>query len=308
MDPETKGLAIGNCPDLAQAHNSHAVPRARRRQERNAGGQGLLPSLLGSSSGSRHGGSSETFHFVSYVPIRGRLFELDGLKSYPIDHGPILPEGTDWTETFRKVIKERLGMTGAGEPYHDIRFALMAVTPDRRSATLERLRMLRHNREVVIEALKRLVRKAEEEEEEADDNSDQHGNGDLAAVKVKLEQDGEVLEGPEEGRARNAESSPLPKSCCSDPPLPRDHPGEQGTGIDEQKTVKSEPCSSGSEVTAEDRGQEGRRRTPEVVEEKGAETAATEDSLTGIAKDPDEDDKVVQQRMNIDDFDPKVTP
>ena len=35
MDPENKGLAIGNCPELAQAHNSHAVPLARRRQERN---------------------------------------------------------------------------------------------------------------------------------------------------------------------------------------------------------------------------------------------------------------------------------
>lgn len=29
----------------------------------------------------------EAFHFVSYVPIRGHLFELDGLKPYPIDHG-----------------------------------------------------------------------------------------------------------------------------------------------------------------------------------------------------------------------------
>jgi len=29
----------------------------------------------------------EAFHFVSYVPINGRLFELDGLKPYPIDHG-----------------------------------------------------------------------------------------------------------------------------------------------------------------------------------------------------------------------------
>lgn len=29
----------------------------------------------------------EAFHFVSYVPINGHLFELDGLKPYPIDHG-----------------------------------------------------------------------------------------------------------------------------------------------------------------------------------------------------------------------------
>lgn len=32
----------------------------------------------------------EAFHFVSYVPIKDRLFELDGLKAYPIDHGQLL--------------------------------------------------------------------------------------------------------------------------------------------------------------------------------------------------------------------------
>ena len=34
MSPENKGLAIGNSPQLAMAHNSHAAPRARRRMER----------------------------------------------------------------------------------------------------------------------------------------------------------------------------------------------------------------------------------------------------------------------------------
>lgn len=36
----------------------------------------------------------EAFHFVSYVPIKGRLFELDGLKVYPIDHGKNPPVPT----------------------------------------------------------------------------------------------------------------------------------------------------------------------------------------------------------------------
>ena len=31
--------------------------------------------------------SMEAFHYVSYIPYRGRLFELDGLKPRPIDHG-----------------------------------------------------------------------------------------------------------------------------------------------------------------------------------------------------------------------------
>ena len=38
----------------------------------------------------------EAFHFVSYVPITGRLFELDGLKVYPIDHGRQPELGAYW--------------------------------------------------------------------------------------------------------------------------------------------------------------------------------------------------------------------
>ena len=71
MDPEIKGLAIGNSPELAQAHNSHAVPRARRRQDstgRNSGGIGLQgavqTSAIRQSSAAQQGANTETFHFV----------------------------------------------------------------------------------------------------------------------------------------------------------------------------------------------------------------------------------------------------
>lgn len=53
--------------------------------------------------------TGEAFHFVSFVPIGGRLFELDGLKPYPIDHGP-WAEDSEWTDKFRSVMTERLGM------------------------------------------------------------------------------------------------------------------------------------------------------------------------------------------------------
>lgn len=97
MSPENKGLAIGNCPELARAHNSHAVPPSSSSRKK--------AEVLPATAGSRFTG--DTFHFVSYVPIGGRLFELDGLKRYPIDHGHV---GEDWTEKFREVITERLGM------------------------------------------------------------------------------------------------------------------------------------------------------------------------------------------------------
>ncbi|CAB4025562.1 Ubiquitin carboxyl-terminal hydrolase BAP1 [Paramuricea clavata] len=75
FDPETKGYAIGNIPEIAIAHNKYARPIHR-----------ILPdSKPGNTLSTAKAG--ETFHFVSYIPINGRLFELDGLKPYPIDHG-----------------------------------------------------------------------------------------------------------------------------------------------------------------------------------------------------------------------------
>ena len=42
MDPENKGHAIGNCPELARAHNSHAVPAARYFIEFYLSGKGIV--------------------------------------------------------------------------------------------------------------------------------------------------------------------------------------------------------------------------------------------------------------------------
>ncbi|XP_026327350.1 ubiquitin carboxyl-terminal hydrolase calypso isoform X2 [Hyposmocoma kahamanoa] len=141
MNPENKGWAIGNTPELACAHNSHAIPQARKKTDKNAG----------VSTGRFTG---EAYHFVSLVPINGHLFELDGLKPYPTDHGP-WAESEDWTDKFRRVMAERLGRD-AGEQVHDIRFNLMAVVPDRRIALTQKLNALELNQKRLKEAISKI--------------------------------------------------------------------------------------------------------------------------------------------------------
>ncbi|GAB0090441.1 Ubiquitin carboxyl-terminal hydrolase [Sergentomyia squamirostris] len=146
MCPENKGWAIGNTPELACAHNSHAVPQAKRRLDKGSG----------VSTGRFTG---EAFHFVSFVPINGHLFELDGLKPFPMDHGP-WEEHEDWTDKFRRIMADRLGIS-TGE--QDIRFNLMAVVPDRRIAITHKLKMLKTNQAIVTAALEKLIKAAKPE-------------------------------------------------------------------------------------------------------------------------------------------------
>ncbi|XP_019736258.1 ubiquitin carboxyl-terminal hydrolase BAP1 [Hippocampus comes] len=143
FSPESKGYAIGNAPELARAHNSHARPEPRHLPEKQNGISAVR--------------TMEAFHFVSYVPIKDRLFELDGLKAYPIDHGP-WGEEEEWTDKARRVIMERIGLATAGEPYHDIRFNLMAVVPDRRMKYESKLEVLKKNRQTILEGLQKMIR------------------------------------------------------------------------------------------------------------------------------------------------------
>ena len=66
FDAQTKGLAIGNSEVLRREHNSfHKVSSFEFVQDKDDE-------------------KEDAFHFISYVPFKGKIYELDGLK--PVTH------------------------------------------------------------------------------------------------------------------------------------------------------------------------------------------------------------------------------
>ena len=71
MDPQTRGLAVTSADWLREAHNALSPPSAISLD-------GLdLPREK----------EQDAYHFVVYLPVNGAVYELDGLKRAPIQHG-----------------------------------------------------------------------------------------------------------------------------------------------------------------------------------------------------------------------------
>lgn len=132
MTPENKGLAIGNIPEIARAHNSHAKPLTGIN---NTKSKNKTTKFTG-----------DAYHYVSYLPINGNLYELDGLKPFPMNHGP-WASNEDWTDKFKKIISDRLSK------HNDVRFNLMAVVPDNRLTITRTLSNLRINKIIISEVI-----------------------------------------------------------------------------------------------------------------------------------------------------------
>jgi len=110
FDPVNKGWALSNSDEIRTVHNSFARQTVFEFDSRSAKED------------------DDVFHFVAYLPIKGRLYELDGLREGPLDHGAI-PEGSDWISTVKPIIEARIAKYQAGE----IHFNLMAVIQDKLS-------------------------------------------------------------------------------------------------------------------------------------------------------------------------------
>lgn len=160
LDPESKGLAISNVPELSCAHNKHAKPSQLMASP-------MVSMRRGSVMSSAHALLPETYHFVSFVPINGRLIELDGLKELPIDHGP-WDEKEEWTDLFQRTVSERL----ARSP--DCLFNLMAVVPDPIPEISEKLKLLQTRLDEFLEHAIKFAKALAEKELECSFSNSAH--------------------------------------------------------------------------------------------------------------------------------------
>mmetsp|Transcript_24595 Transcript_24595/g.79077 ORF Transcript_24595/g.79077 Transcript_24595/m.79077 type:complete len:355 (-) Transcript_24595:107-1171(-) len=126
--PDVKGLAISNSDLLRRVHNSFARAEPMVSEERRASKE-----------------EDEVYHFISYVPVNGKLYELDGLKAGPICLGDAGP-GEAWLDAVTPAIQARIEQYSSRE----IRFNLMAVTADRREVLLAEQAVIEKERNMTV--------------------------------------------------------------------------------------------------------------------------------------------------------------
>ena len=147
FDAQTRGFALGNAEAIRVAHNSFNRPDPFVHEERSATKD------------------DDVFHFISYVPALGALWELDGLKQGPIRLGELdgQQDGNAWLAAAVPHIQARIERYAASE----IRFNLLAVTKDPSAVADERLGELRARLDAVTDEGERAMIASAMADEEA---------------------------------------------------------------------------------------------------------------------------------------------
>ncbi|KAI0310594.1 hypothetical protein OF83DRAFT_1088265 [Amylostereum chailletii] len=171
MSPVMKGLAISNSPFIRRVHNALARPSDIRAAQNTLSISTVdhVPQpddpptkrrKTTSTSTQKPKGSNtvdeqgeETFHFIGYVPAYGKVWELDGLKSGPLEVGEMSagsansPHNTEeWMDIVRPALRMKMDKYGGSDGGENIRFSLMALVDDQYAVASDKLSFLRRER------------------------------------------------------------------------------------------------------------------------------------------------------------------
>jgi ubiquitin carboxyl-terminal hydrolase L5 len=158
LDPQMKGLALGNSEAIRKAHNSFRQQSSFEIVQDDDDKKG------------------DAFHFVCYVCVNNKVYELDGLKQGPILVGDAPTEGA-WYETARVEIQRRIetytqkaSATG-GEDAVELRFNLMAIGSSKLGEAEKKVLMSKYLRQRVNISLISQGEDAELDDEVDDDEA-----------------------------------------------------------------------------------------------------------------------------------------
>lgn len=114
FDPSLKGETMTNSDAIRVVHNSFSTPNPFVDDED-------IP-----DPNDIDAENDGLYHFIGYIEKNGHIYELDGLRPYPIDHGAI-GENQDVYEKYAEVIQKKISTFKSDE----LRFSLLAVTSDK---------------------------------------------------------------------------------------------------------------------------------------------------------------------------------
>lgn len=117
MSSKDKGWTLGNSDLIREVHNSFARQDPFTIEEDDRAAKD----------------DDDCFHFVSYVPYEGQLYELDGLQDGPISFGECTED--NWLSLARDQIQARIQKYAQSE----IRFNLLAIVQDKKEQAEKQL-------------------------------------------------------------------------------------------------------------------------------------------------------------------------
>ncbi|KAH8236431.1 hypothetical protein KR026_002018, partial [Drosophila bipectinata] len=121
LDPIMRGMSLSQESKIRTVHNSFARP------------------VLFEIDVPNPTEDADVYHFVGFMPIKGRLYELDGMREGPIELAEIAPE-QNWLDVVRPIIEARMHRYSVGE----IHFNLMALVSDRQRYYERQIQLLVH--------------------------------------------------------------------------------------------------------------------------------------------------------------------